>query len=264
MSTIDLAPSRSFFRSKVARLAAVSLLALTVAACSDSNVQETSEVAPAVETTAETAAAPAVTTPAPAGVDPVTTASVEAPPASGDVNMEAVLEPGPLPEMVMGEADAPVTIVEYMSLTCPHCATFHNETFAALKEKYIDSGQVRFIARDFPFDPRAAAGAMLARCAPEGQYYPMISVLFQQQNNWATAQDARGALLQISRMAGFTQESFEACLTNQQLLDDVNAVRTKAAEEFGVQSTPTFLINGKRYAGTMSIDQMSAIIDSML
>ncbi|GLQ38625.1 disulfide bond formation protein DsbD [Rhizobium albus] len=236
-------------RQTIARLAAVSLMALAVAACADeANSQTATSEAPIELAQADTGSA----------------AAVEAPASQGSVDMEAVLEEGPLPEMFLGEADAPVTIVEYMSLTCPHCASFHNETFDALKTKYIDGGQVRFIVRDFPFDPRAAAGAMLARCAPEGQYFPMVDMLFEQQSSWAAAQDARGALLQISRMAGFTQESFEACLTNQELLDDVNAVRQKAAEEFQVQSTPTFIINGERYAGNMSIEQMSAIIDANL
>jgi protein-disulfide isomerase len=246
--------SSALSKSAVVRLAAVSAIALAVAACTN---EET-------ETGAADPAGTAITTMAQADVDQMTTSAVELPESQGTVDMEAVLEEGPLPEMEMGEADAPVTIVEYMSLTCPHCAAFHTTTFEAIKEKYIDSGQVRFIVRDFPFDPRAAAGAMLARCAPDGQYFPMISMMFEQQASWASAQDARGALLQMSRMAGFTQESFEACLTNQQLLDDVNAVRQKAAEQFEVQSTPTFLINGQRYAGNMSIDQMSAIIDSQL
>ena len=240
-------------RSIVVRLAAVSLVALATAACAEEANSQTSGGTASVEVAqAET------------GTDAGSSAPVEAPEPQGEVDMDAVLEEGPLPEMALGEEDAPVTIVEYMSLTCPHCAAFHNETFDALKEKYVDTGQVRFIVRDFPFDPRAAAGAMLARCAPEGQYFPMVDMLFEQQSTWAAAEDARGALMQISRMAGFTQESFEACLTNQELLDDVNAVRQKAAEEFEVQSTPTFLINGQRYAGNMSIEQMSAIIDGQL
>ena len=191
-------------------------------------------------------------------------AAVEAPQADGDVDMAKVLEPGPLKDMALGEEDAPVTIVEYMSMTCPHCADFHNDNFKPLKEKYIDTGKVRFILREFPFDPRAAAAIMLARCAPEQQFFPMVDVLFSQQRSWATAADGREALLQIARMAGFTQESFEACLTNQKLLDDVNAVRTKAADQFGIQSTPSFIINGKRYPGNMSIETMSAIIDPLL
>ena len=192
----------------------------------------------------------------------LTTGSVDAPEAQGSVDMAKLLEEGALPDQAEGPADAPVTIVEYASMTCPHCAHFHEATFPALKEKYIDTGKVRFILREFPFDPRAEAGFMLARCA-EGKYFPMVDVLFKQQENWAAVQDARTALLNIAKLAGFTQESFEACLTNQKLLDDVRAVRSRGAE-FGVDSTPTFFINGKKYPGAMSIEQMSAIIDPLL
>ncbi|PLU81713.1 disulfide bond formation protein DsbD [Sinorhizobium medicae] len=191
-------------------------------------------------------------------------AKVELPTPEGTVDAAKLLEPGALPEMALGEASAPVTIVEYMSMTCPHCANFHNDTFDAIKTKYVDSGKVRFIVREFPFDPRAAAAFMLARCAPEGQYFPMISMLFKQQEQWAAAQNGRDALLQLSKLAGFTQESFEACLTNQKLLDDVNAVMQRGAKEFGVKSTPTFFVNGEHYSGDMSVDVMSALIDSKL
>lgn len=194
------------------------------------------------------------------------------PEPQGDVDMAEVLKPGPLPEMAIGEENAPVTIVEYMSMTCPHCATFHNTTFDEIKTKYVDTGKARFIIREFPFDPRAAAAFMLARCMPSNpqepstptQYFPMVSMLMKQQNTWAAAEDGRAALLQMSKLAGFSQEGFQACLTNQQLLDDVNATMKRGADEFGVNSTPTFLINGKRYAGAMSVESMSALIDSLL
>ncbi|MDR6104483.1 protein-disulfide isomerase [Agrobacterium larrymoorei] len=186
------------------------------------------------------------------------------PESSGDVDMAEVLKPGALPDRALGDANAPVKIVEYMSMTCPHCAHFHNTAFEEIKKKYIDTGKVYFIIREFPFDPRAAAAFMLARCAPEQQYFPFVSMLFKQQQSWATAQDARAALLQMSKMAGFSQESFEACLTNQQLLNDVNATMQRGATEFGVNSTPTFIINGKKYSGDMSVETMSALIDKLL
>ena len=188
----------------------------------------------------------------------------DVPESSGDVDMAAVLKPGPLPDRALGDPNAPVKIVEYMSMTCPHCAHFHNTVFDEIKKKYIDTGKVYFIIREFPFDPRAAAAFMLARCAPEQQYFPFVSMLFKQQQSWATAQDARAALLQMSKMAGFSQESFEACLTNQKLLDDVNATMQRGATEFGVNSTPTFIINGKKYSGDMSVETMSALIDKLL
>ena len=196
----------------------------------------------------------------------------EMPQSDGDVDMAAVLKPGALPEMALGQEDAKVQIVEYMSMTCPHCAHFHNTTFDEIKKKYVDSGKVRFIIREFPFDPRAAAAFMLARCNPQKpeelgsalQYFPMVSMLFKQQETWAAAQDGRAALMQMAKMAGYTQQSFEACLTNQKLLDDVNSVRERGARDFGVNSTPTFLINGKRYSGDMTVETMSALIDSFL
>lgn len=197
-----------------------------------------------------------------AQADETITTAATAPESTGTVDMAKLLEPGSLPDQAQGPEDAPVTIVEYASMTCPHCAHFHETTYPALKEKYINTGKVRFILREFPFDPRAEAGFMLARCT-EGKYFPMIDVLFKQQNNWAAVQDARTALLNIAKIAGFTQESFEACLTNQKLLDDVRAMRARGAE-FGVDSTPTFFINGKKYPGAMSIEQMSAIIDPLL
>ena len=245
--------------------AAVAALAVTLAACSDEK-KETAKAPETTQTTSESASA--------ATTETITTGSTaaEVPSAEGDVDMAEVLKAGALPDMALGEANAPVTIVEYMSTTCPHCAAFHNNTFDAIKAKYVDSGKVRFIVREFPFDPRAAAAFMLARCNPQdpsklteaAQYFPMLSMLMKQQETWAAAQDGREALMQMSKLAGFTEETFKACLTNQKLLDDVNAVRERGAKEFGVAATPTFLINGQRYSGDMSVDTMSALIDSKL
>jgi protein-disulfide isomerase len=234
---------------------AVAALAVTLVACSE----EKKETAAAPETT-QTASETASEQPA----AETTASTTKLPDAEGSVDMAEVMKPGALPEMAIGEEGAPVTIVEYMSMTCPHCAAFHNNTFDAIKAKYVDGGKVRFVIREFPFDPRAAAAFMLARCAPDGQYFPMVSMLMKQQETWAAAPDGRAALLQMSKLAGFTEDSFTACLTNQKLLDDVNAVRERGAKEFGIAATPTFLINGKRYSGDMSVDTMSALIDSLL
>ena len=187
-----------------------------------------------------------------------------APQPAGKVDEAKLMAAGSLKDMILGKPEAPVTIVEYASMTCPHCAHFATTTLPVIKEKYIDTGKAKLILREFPFDPRAAAAFMLARCAPEERYYPLVEVLFKQQEQWAGAANAEEPLLQISKLAGFTQESFKACLTNQKLLDDVNAVRERGANEFGVNATPTFFINGARYSGALSVDEMSAIIDGLL
>ena len=191
-------------------------------------------------------------------------ASAQSRSAEATIDAAKVAEPGKLKDMVYGKADAPVTIVEYASLTCSHCADFAINTFPTIKEKYIDTGKAKLIFREFPFDPRATAAFMLARCAPEDRYFPMVEVFFKQQQQWAGAADGEAALLQIAKLAGFTQESFKACLTNQQVLDDVRATMERGSKDYGVNATPTFFINGQKYAGALSVDEMSAIIDKLL
>jgi protein-disulfide isomerase len=179
-------------------------------------------------------------------------------------DLSDIMQPGPLPDMFMGDETAPVTIIEYASMTCPHCRHFHETVLPGLKEKYIDTGKVKLIFREFPLDPRAYAASMLARCADKQFYFPMTDVLFKQQDVWARADDPRPPLLQIAKLAGFTQESFEACLKNQELLDNVNAIRKKAAETYGVNGTPSFFMNGEKYSGNITLEDMSAKIDSYL
>ena len=171
-------------------------------------------------------------------------------PAPTEVPVDELMKPGPLPDLVLGNADAPITVVEYASMTCGHCAHFHTTVFPTLKEKYVDTGKVRFIMREFPLDNLAAAASMLARCAGDGKTFPLISVLFAKQDDWAFVKgDPRPELLKFAKQAGFTQESFEKCLTDQKLLDDISAVRSRAAETFGVNATPTFFVNGKKLNG---------------
>ena len=185
-------------------------------------------------------------------------------PAKADtVSTEELMKPGPLPDIALGAAEAPVTIVEYASMTCPHCAHFHETTFPELKKRFIDTGKVRFIFREFPLDPLAAAGFMLARCAGDDKYYPMIETLFSQQKTWAV-QKPLPPLLAIAKQAGFTQQSFDQCLANQKLLDDIEKSRERASSKFGVNSTPTFFINGEKVAGALSIDELEKKIQPLL
>ena len=176
---------------------------------------------------------------------------------------EQVSNPGPLPEQAFGKKDAPVTIIEYASLTCGHCRNFHLTTWPELQEKYVDTGKVRFIIREFPLDPRATAGFMLARCAGEDKWYPTVDLLYRSAESWTQVSDAATGLKQVMGMTGMTGKDVEACLADQQLLENVNAVALKGSE-MGVTSTPTFFINGEMYPGAMSIEQFSEIIDPLL
>jgi protein-disulfide isomerase len=168
-----------------------------------------------------------------------------------------------LPDVVEGEANAPVTIVEYASMTCSHCAAFHNQVYPTLKSKYIDTGKVKFMLREFPLDPLATAGFMLARCAGDKRE-AMVALLFAQQKNWAFVEKPLDGLANIVKQTGMSQESFESCLKDQQLYEKVNVVRDHAAEKFGVNSTPTFFINGKRVSGEMTIEQLDKELTPLL
>lgn len=172
--------------------------------------------------------------------------------------------PGPLGDVALGPADAKVTIVEYASLTCSHCAAFHKETWPELKKRYVDTGKVRFILREFPLDPLAMAGFMLSRCDGEAKYYPITDLLFDQQRNWAFTDKPLDALRAMMKQAGFSQEKFDSCLRDQKLYDAVNAVKNRGMEQFKIDSTPTFFINGQRHPGNMSIDALEKIIKPML
>jgi protein-disulfide isomerase len=168
-----------------------------------------------------------------------------------------------LPDVAEGEASAPVTIVEYASMTCSHCAAFANNVYPTLKSKYIDTGKAKYILREFPLDPLATAGFMLARCAGDKRE-AMIALLFAQQKNWAFIEKPLDGLSNIVKQTGMSQESFEKCLKDQALYDKVNMVRDRGAEKFGVNATPTFFINGKRVSGEMTVDQLDKEITPLL
>jgi protein-disulfide isomerase len=180
-----------------------------------------------------------------------------------DVSLVELYKAGPLGDKVLGSDSAPVTIVEYASVTCSHCATFHQKTYPALKSKYIDAGKVKLIFREFPTQPApvAIAGFMLARCADD-KYFPMLDAIFDQQQSWA--QDPYNGLLRIARQAGFSQEKFEACLNDKKLAEQIQAVAERGNTQFKVESTPTFFINGKKYVGALSMPELEKILEPLL
>lgn len=169
-----------------------------------------------------------------------------------------------LPDVALGASSAPVTIVEYASMTCAHCAAFYATTFPELKSKYIDTGKVRFILREFPLDPLAAAGFMLARCAGDDKRNAIVELLFAQQKNWAFTDKPLEALATLLKQTGMSQNSFEACLKKQDLYEKIYKVHDRAAEKFGINSTPTFFINGKRETGELTPEGLAKLLDPLL
>lgn len=177
-----------------------------------------------------------------------------------------LLKPSPLGEMVLGPANAQVTIIEYASMTCSHCAHFAKTTYPELKKRYIDTGKVRYMLREFPLDPLAAAGFMLARCAAKddaNKYYALIDTLFHQQDTWVV-QKPLPPLQAIGKQAGLSEKDFTACLTNQPMLDKIESVRKNATDKLGVNSTPTFFVNGEKLTGDVSIDDLAKKIEPYL
>jgi protein-disulfide isomerase len=177
-----------------------------------------------------------------------------------------VAKPVSLPDMVLGSADAKVTITEFASMTCPHCAAFNAETFPKIKSAYIDTGKVRYIFREFPLDIKAAAGSMLARCIANGdapKYFAVTDMLFRQQNDWV-AKNTTETLARIGKQAGLSQQQVETCLKDQALLDKIAADQKYASDVLKVDSTPTFFINGERIKGEASFEEFQKRIDPLL
>ncbi len=171
----------------------------------------------------------------------------------------------PLEDNVMGDVNAKVTIVEYASMTCPHCKTFHEEVLPGIKKKYVETGKVKFILRPFPFDGdrRGEAAFMLAKCAPNDNYYAMVDALFNTQHSWASGENPVPELLQLSKLSGMTEATFKACLGNQELLTKIVAGRNKAVKDFGVNSTPTLFINGEKL-GDSALETVTKAIEAAL
>ncbi|MBL0848772.1 MAG: DsbA family protein [Candidatus Liberibacter ctenarytainae] len=184
-----------------------------------------------------------------------------------DVASLLAASPGSMEEVSVGRKDAPVTIVEYISMTCGYCAEFHNTTFKKIEDKYIKTGKVRYILREFPLDPVAKAAIMLARCAEQrskGGYLGFVSMLLKRQNDWIMSDNIRDSLMNMAKFAGFSQNDFDSCVHNQRILDDINAEQKRASSMFGVYSTPSFFIGGNLYLGAMPEDVLFKIIDQML
>ena len=177
-----------------------------------------------------------------------------------------VAKPQSLPDMALGPKDASVTITEYASMTCPHCAAFNENVFPKIKAAYIDTNKIRYVFREFPLDIKAAAGSMLSRCIAKddaGKYFAVTDLLFRQQSDWVL-KNTTETLTRIGKQAGLSQQQVETCLKDQALLDKIVADQKFASDVLKVNSTPTFFVNGKKLKGDQSIDMLAKEIEPYL
>jgi protein-disulfide isomerase len=186
-----------------------------------------------------------------------------APEPDRTVDMATVLKPGALPELTVGDPSG-VSVVEYGSLTCPHCATFSREIFPELKKNYIDTGKVRFIFREFSRNSLDVAAFLLARCVGDDKAFAAVELLFSQQDKWAFVDKPLEPLIAAMRPAGLTHDQAMACLKDQAKADAMLAVEKRATDEIKMTGTPTFVIDGKVYGGELTIDQLKAILDPII
>lgn len=197
------------------------------------------------------AAAPAAT---PAGAAPAAVAA-----SSDQVPRGTVMS-----DLALGSDKAPVTVIEYASFTCPHCAEFYDHTFPEVKQKLIDTGKIRYIYRDFPLDRLALKASVLARCSGAQNYYGYVDVLFKQQLSWATEKNPMEGLRELARLGGMSDARFDACMASKPIEQAVLESRLEAQKKYGVDATPSFIINGVKYAGAMSYDQFDKLIEPLL
>ena len=185
--------------------------------------------------------------------------------AKTEIAEEELMKPGPLPENMLGNTNAKVTIVEYASMTCPHCAAFHTSIYPELKKKYVEPGTVRFVFREFPLDQRAGAASMLARCAGPDKYFQMIEVLFKRQEQWAFVKGSPiEELKSIARQLGMSEDAFNSCINDKKMLEALEVVRNRGSEQYGVASTPTFFVNGKKLTGGQDLAAFDKLIEPLL
>jgi protein-disulfide isomerase len=165
-------------------------------------------------------------------------------------------------DKMLGKPDAPITIIEYASLTCPHCAAFHSEVFPKVKAEWIDTGKARFIFRDFPWDPGAQAAALISQCSGD-RYFAFIDTYFHTQAQWAHSESPVAALRGIARFGGLSNDEVDKCMSDKTLFQQIADRQKDGEDRYGVNSTPSFIINGKLYAGEMSYESFAKILSKL-
>jgi protein-disulfide isomerase len=187
-------------------------------------------------------------------------AAAQAPKPTADAASVLAVTPQ---DRVLGKADAPITIVEYASLSCPHCAHFAKDVLPKLKEKWIDTGKAKLVVRAFPHNEPALLAETVARCIPSERYFPLTETLFEMQDSWVVAQDMRGALERITRLAGISKKDFDACLANKDIETQVLQSRLTASTQLGVATIPTYFINGKKYDGAPTFEGFDQLLSGL-
>ena len=178
--------------------------------------------------------------------------------ATTDLPMDVTAE-----DKVLGSPDAPVTIIEYASLTCPHCAKFHAETLPQLKSDWIETGKVKLVYRDFPLDGAALAAAVIADCAPADRYFPMLGLFFERQGEWAVEGQWRERLTQLAGVAGMDKAAVDACLADEARKDAIVKRAEEGQAKYAIESTPTFIVNGRKLIGAQSAEEFAAVIQDV-
>jgi len=191
---------------------------------------------------------------------PAPAEAAEPPQPKQALRTTAVPADGMVPDMVLGDPDAPVTIIEYSSLTCPHCAAFHRETLPKIKDEFIATGKAKLVYRDFPFDNLALGGAMLTRCVPTDRYFSFLETLFASQQQWAYSKNPLGALANIAKLAGIPDDKFQACLTDQQMLEGIKAKQEQGKQKYDINSTPSFVVGGEKIVGNQPYETFAEAI----
>ena len=169
-----------------------------------------------------------------------------------------------LEEKSLGEPDAPIKMIEFASLTCGHCARFHNEVMPAIKEKYINNGKIFFIYKDFPLDKFALKASIISRCSGNKNYFSFLDVFYKKQASWTRSQDPFKSLLKIAKIGGLKDEEIKVCVGNKSIEDGLLKDRLKSSKKYDITATPTIYLNGKKYTGDLTLEALELKINSLL
>ena len=180
------------------------------------------------------------------------------------LSFEQKLNAETINQIYEGNIDAKVTIIIYESLTCGHCAKFHNEVFPKIKTEYIDTGKIVFTYRDFPLDKFALKASVIARCSGNERFFSFLKVLYKKQKDWTSTQDPFKSLLKIAKLGGLKNDEIKVCVGNKSIEDGILKQRLDSTKEFDIKATPTIYLNGKKYEGDLTYEALKLKLDSLI